>query len=331
MALTARRIELAESGLGASEVSTAIGLNPWQSPAELRAVKRHEMEPFKGNMFTHFGEALEAVNVAEWLRRHREAGENVSIFTPPTIVHARSPYLFATADRIVVPVGRRARAEWKALVEAKNRGQYRKQEYGDSPDEIPEADIVQVQAQLECLDLPKGWLVALFGGNDWREYCVVRDREMGRQLVAFAEQWWRRHVVEGQPVSMDGSDASTDYLRRRYPRENAPLLEATPELKELVQMVRLSREALKESETAEAECSNKLKAALGEAAGVEGLCSFKQNKDSTKVDWQAVVDDIQKAYRLRLGDEADRILEAALATFTTIKPGARQLRLAKEK
>jgi len=307
--------EMRRSGLGASEVPVALGLSHFQPAAELAAVKRGELPAFEGNRFTHWGSTLEVAIVGEWLRVHREAGEDVSIFTPPTIRHPTSTVLLATADRVIVPGGRRAREVWEGLLEAKNVSGYRLVEFDDG--EIPEPMIVQTQVQLEVLDLERSWLVALIGGNDWREFPVVRDREMGGMLVQFVEKWWSDHVVQGIPVPVDGSEASTSYLRRRYPADQGPLLSPTPEAEQLVARLRAAKAALKAAKEDEAAAGNALRALIGEGAGVAGLATWKANRPSKEIDWEGL------AHYLGFSDDL-------AAKFTTLKPGARQLRLAKE-
>lgn len=318
MALSEKQQAMRAEGLGASEIPVALGLSPFQAPAELAAVKRGLLPAFEGNRFTHWGTTLENAIVQEWLRRHREAGEDVSIFTPPTIRHTTSKIVMATADRVVVPEGRRAREVWRCCLEAKLASAYRSAEFGEAADAIPQPYAVQVQVQMEVLDLPEAWLVTLIGGNDWREYHQVRDREMGAQLVAFAEQWWSDYVVQGLPCPVDGSDASSAYLRKRYPKETAPAKAPTPELEDLVHAVRLAKVRVTEAEELEAAATNALKAELGEADGVDGLVTYRANKDSSKTDWEAVAKAAGAATEL-------------VQKFTTTKPGARVLRLLKGK
>jgi putative phage-type endonuclease len=317
--LSARQQAMRAEGLGASEVPTALGLNPFQSAAELAAVKRGELPAFEGNEFTRWGQRLEKPIAEEWLERH--AGEGVGIFTPGTLRHPTCPVLLASPDRVVVPNGRRARDAWLSLLEIKAVSAYRAGEFGEAADEIPEAYLVQVQVQLEVTGLEKATLVPLLGGNAYREYPQTRDREFGGQLVQFAEKWWADHVVQGLPVPVDGSEASSSYLRRRFPAEAGPLLDPTPELEQLVQRLKDARLVLRTAEAEESAAGNALRALLGEAAGVAGLVSWKANKPSEKTDWEAVALSFAATHPEQFRDFVKQ--------FTTTKPGARVLRLLK--
>jgi geranyl-CoA carboxylase beta subunit len=61
-----------------------------------------------------------------------------------------------------------------------------------------------------------------------------------------------------------------------------------------------------------------VKAAIGEAAGIDGLASWKRNKGSARTDWEAVA-------------KAAGAPEELVQKFTSTHPGARVLRLSKEK
>jgi len=320
--LSDRQQALRATGLGASEVPTALGLNPFMAAAELAAVKRGEMEPSVAGEAAAWGQRFERPIADEWIARRRAEGHAWAIFTPGTLRHPTCPVLLASPDRIVVPDGRRARSEWVKGLEIKNLSFFRGHEFGDEADAIPEHILVQVQVQLEVTGLDASGLGAVLGGQRYIERDILRDREMGRMLVEFATKWWADHVVQGLPVPVDGSEASTTYLRRRYPVDSLPPMPATQEAAELVAAVRAAKAALKAAEATETEATNRLRALLGPAAGVEGLCTYRANKPSNKVDWEEVA-------RFVAVGEPD-LLKTATDRFTTTKPGARVLRLSKE-
>lgn len=326
LGLSEKQKALRATGLGASEIPIVLGLSPFQAPAELAAVKRGELPPFQGNEFTHWGTRLERTIADEWLEQHRAKGEDVSIFTPPTLRHRTSEVVMATLDRVVVPEGRRARDTWRAALEAKNVSAYRREEFGEGEDAIPEAFIVQVQTQLEVSELPEGFLATLIGGNQFREYRLERDPELGGNLVQFAEKWWADHIVQGLPVPVDGSRAAADFLRRRYPQEHGPMLDPSPEFEAMVAQVRAAKDALRAAEEAEAAAGNALRAAIGEAAGIAGLVTWKANKPSAKVEWEGVCRNLAVHFGMPRAE-----FDALVASQTVTKPGARVLRLSKEK
>lgn len=313
--LSEKQQAIRATGLGASEVPIALGLSRFTSAAELAAVKRGELPPFSGNEFTHWGQRLERVIADEWLDRHREEG--VSIFTPGTLRHPTCSVLLASPDRVIAPEGRRARETWRGLLEIKATSAYRASEFGDAADEIPEAFLVQTQVQMEVCGLEHAALVPLIGGNDYREYPQIRDPEMGGQLVQFVERWWADHVVQGLPVPVDGSEASTSYLRRRYPTNQGPALRFSEEAELLAARLRAAKAALRAAEAEESAAGNGLRAFIGDAAGIEGVATWRANRPWQKIDWEALAREAIEPLSL------DRLI----ARHTTTKPGSRVLRL----
>ena len=312
--LSPKQHAMRAEGLGASEVPTALGLNPFQSAAELAAVKRHEMEPSTAGEAALWGQRFERPIADELISRRRAEGHAWSIFTPPTLVHPACDVLMATCDRIFVPEGRRARTEWIAPAEIKNLSAFRREEFGEAVDDIPERILVQVQVQLEVTGLDFAWLAVVLGGQQYQEREIRRDRELGGQLVEFTAKWWADHVVQGIAVPVDGSEASTSYLRRRFPSEAGPMLDPSPEAEQLVAALRVAKETLKAAKAAEAEAGNALRALIGEASGVATLATWKANKPGSTTEWEAL------ARSLAASPEQ-------IAKFTQTKPGARVLRL----
>jgi hypothetical protein len=93
--------------------------------------------------------------------------------------------------------------------------------------EVVRADYyLQVAHQLWVCDAPRAHLAVLLprrGADpfgllderlDLRVYHIERDREVEAALVERLRGWWRRHVVAGEPLDLDGSPAAGRYLAR---------------------------------------------------------------------------------------------------------------------
>jgi putative phage-type endonuclease len=312
--LTEKQLAMRAAGVGASEVPAVVGLVPgaiavWERKVGLAPEQEQ-------TSFMEFGHRIEEVIGDAYQARHPET----RIYTPGTLRHAKHEWALATPDRVVAPpgLGRPAREVWQQLLEIKTVF-FASREYGE--EEIPEKHLVQVQWQLEVADMTEATLVALVNG-DYREYPVVRDREVGGLLLELVGKWWRDHVVAGAPPPPDGSPAYESYLRRRHPSELAPLLPATPEAEALVRRLKELKEAVKGAEAAEAIAKQELEQLLGDAAGIEGLCTWKANRPSLKTDWEAVARNVAAATGIQPAQFA-----ATVESQTITKAGARVLRL----
>lgn len=313
LGLTERQQAIRATGIGASEIAAVAGLHPTIRPVDVYLQKVGEAAPFDGNAFTEWGHRLERAVAEAWQDRHPDS----DIFTPGTLRHRdeRFPFALASPDRIVVPRGRRAREVWSSLLEIKNVSTYQAGAFGGGGDEVPEHFLVQVQWQLEVADLEAAELVPLIGGHDYREYPIRRDRELGAMLLDVAGRFWIDHVEARVPPPVDGSASYGAFLRRRFARETGDLLEPSDAAREIVARLRSAKAAKKAAEEAEALAENELKALIGEAPGVAGLCTWKSNA-SGGTDWKGLATSLNPT-------------PEQLAAFA--RPGARVLRLSKEK
>lgn len=320
LGLSEKQLILRQSGIGASEIAAVAGIVPgavavWERKAGLAP-------EFEGTSLTEFGHRIEGVIADAYKDRH----PGISIFTPGTLRHPKVPIALASPDRVVVPPNRRAREVWQSLLEIKTVFFAGAQFGEEGTDEVPEKYLAQVQWQLEVCDLQNATLVALVNG-DYREFPISRDREFGGLLLDAAQKWWTDYVVKGVPPPPDGSDEYASYLRRRYPSNLKPALQPTPELVAAVTYYRETKEHLDQAEALASEAKQELQALIGETEGIAGLASWKQNKPSTSVDWEAVAGELRRY----LAPGLDSVIGGLVAKHTTTKPGARVLRLATTK
>ena len=120
----------------------------------------------------------------------------------------------------------------------------------------------------------------------------------------------------GELPPPDGTPQWSDFLRRRFPRDERPLLDPTDEARELVSRLRDARSRRESAEAEEEQLQQQVKAIIADAGGIATLCTWKCNRPSTKTDWEALVKDLPCS-----------IPAGLIAKHTTTKPGARVFRL----
>lgn len=259
------------SGLGGTDASAIIGVNPYASEMDVWLDKRGESAPIPDNPRMWWGRMLEPI-VAH--RYEVETGRK--LWNPESAIyrHPEHDVLIGTPDRMVldVPGG--------LGLDIKTAGVDQAHKWGEpGTDEIPD----QYAAQCCHYMLVTGsaaWEVAvLIGGNDFRVYRLKRDVEFEAHLKQRLLDWWKKHMVEGVAPSMSGSRGVRDYLARRFPRETGPIIKATTEADIAAGRLGRARLALDEFEKDKAVQENILKSIIGEAAGIEG--------DGWRVSWKA--------------------------------------------
>lgn len=179
-------------GLGASDLPTLTGDNPWQSEYQLAAVKRGLAEPDPENEAMRWGHRLERVGID----LYRELTGRM-VVTGETFGRQDHPHLWATLDGRVP--GDAIGVEVKAT-----RHRW---------DELPRRIVVQCLAQMGLADLAAVDVVVLPFPEDPYIVRVERDEAAIADLMALGEEWWARYVEGDEMPPLDESPAARKALR----------------------------------------------------------------------------------------------------------------------
>lgn len=275
MSLTPEQIALRRTRIGASEMGALLGLDPYKSAHDVFLAKVLPADA-ADKPHTSWGLDLEPAILA-----HHARVKGYELLTPPgSLVHPAAP-LVCTPDGL-------ARAAGSTIdLQAKNdqgRGQI---EWGEpGTDDAPQLYLAQVTIELGVLratgyDVSHGELVVSIRGAPPVAYRVDFDAELFGALSEIAARFVRDHLETGKPPDGASPQERSEYLRRRFARETAPVLEPTPELTALVQSVAWLRQQKRALEADLIAAENRLKEAIGDAAGVAGLCTYRTQKGST--------------------------------------------------
>jgi putative phage-type endonuclease len=243
-----------QSGIGASEAAAAIGLGPRM---QLWAQKTGRLDPPNLDEVeaVQWGKLLESVIVQTFGERTgRKVDHND---TADMIWHRDYPWMFATPDAIqesdkFPDIG---------ILEAKNVGSYLAADWRDDP---PLQFQVQLQHQLEVMDASWGSLCALIGGNHFRWFDAERNPRFISTMIEKEQEFWTL-VVSDTPPPPDGSIATTETLKRLYPKDDGEIvnlpLEAEQWDRDRLEYKAVKKEAEEKIRAAE----NRIKGALGPA------------------------------------------------------------------
>jgi putative phage-type endonuclease len=275
-------------GLGASDVATIAGVNPWRSAFELYLEKIGELDPdarlddaARGRF--ERGHRLEDVAL-EWDRDiSGEPFERVN----RTIWHPRLPFLYCHPD-----ARRRPWSRTRRLIEVKTAAR--------KWTEVPRHVEAQVAAQMACTGADSVDIVVLgFDGPPTR-FLVKRDEQLITALEGLATAFWDR-VQRRDPPPMDGSAGASSWLDRRWREEPERL--ATPEERTLIATYLSHKRSIVEAQAQVDRIGNILKFGLEgnrvNAPGVGRITWMAPNEVKTPR-WK----DIASALRGELEEEA---------------------------
>lgn len=196
--------------IGASDVGTILGCNPYKSAYTLWAEKTGALEPWGGNIAIRVGHALEGLISELYEEEVVTKCHDFGDFT--VFSHPKLPYFRCTPDRVVMDGGKLLR-----VVELKTMGERAAAELQDG--ETPIAYQVQLQAQMEIMGVEHGALAILVGNRHF--FTVPFERHtaliasMLERVAAFQQM-----VDTGTPPPVDDTESTYRTLQRLHPDDN---------------------------------------------------------------------------------------------------------------
>lgn len=243
-------LNVRKTGIGGSDVGTILGVNKWKSPIQLYFEKIGEVkEPVLDNEYIYWGNVLEDVVAQEFNKRTGKKVRRVN----KMFRHPKYNFMIANIDRSVVGE--------EALLECKTTSEFNKGKWED--DEIPSTYLAQVQHYLAVTGYKKAYIAVLIGGNRflWKE--IERDEELIKLLIDKEKDFWERYILGDEIPDMDGSDATTEFLKHKYHEslDNEKILNS--EIETTIEALNAIKAEEKEIKTLKQKYENEIKAILG--------------------------------------------------------------------
>jgi putative phage-type endonuclease len=222
--VTSTKQQLSNYGIGASEISTVVGMNPFASPWDLWTLKVGDRDAVIQNQAMEWGHRLEPAI------RQKYADETQAHVQVPleSMFSKETPWARATPDGIVVDESG-DHSKWLHLLQCKNVSFWMGKEWADT---LPVYVQLQELWEMYVTGLSRADVACLIGGNDFRIYTVHRDDKAISDLVTLAADFWRR-VESKTPPEIDNSAACKEHFEKRLALENAVELTADSELESL--------------------------------------------------------------------------------------------------
>ena len=295
--------QIRKGGITATGITAINGTSPYKTAYRLWAELTGQVGEQAAGAAAQRGQLLEQA-VADYYTA--ETGKKLR--KSNGIVRLKEhPWAMASLDRTIV-------GDTTGLVEIKTSTSSRWQLYP-----VPPEYVDQVQWQMFITGAEYCDVAVLLSGLVFRIERVEADPVY--QTILFDKAVAFRELVQSKtPPPLTGNDSDT--LAEVKPQSSNTYAVADPQLDHIA---RLYIEAKVEAEAADAalkEMAIAIKEAIGEGEGVKGrgwLATWKQNKPSTKVDWESIADVLRGV--------APQTYEQAVQKFTAEKPGARVFRV----
>ena len=209
--------------IGGTDVSAILGANKWRTEFTVWQEKCGNGTPIPENAPMEWGIRSEPMIAAKYCEMHDLM---IATDVAQELLHPKYLCIGGTVDRwLVDSTGKlygleiktaQSDADWTAT-------------------EVPMHYWMQCQwyngiAKACGYDVDEWHLAVLFRGVEYREYTIPFDAQWFDETLGYCIGWWSTHVVDGSPVSLDGSDAARAFQRQKFEAKESALVLASDTL-----------------------------------------------------------------------------------------------------
>jgi len=246
-------LEYRRLGIGGSDASVVCGINQYKSPVELYMDKIGMSFNQEAGEAAYWGTRLESLVREEFTLR-----TGIEVIPVNQILQSEAyPHMLANLD------GSIDHPEYgPCIFEAKTAGAYLSGKWeGDS---IPDEYFLQIQHYMAVTGYNGAYIAVLIGGSMFKWKFIERDEELIAYLIKLEGEFWG-HVQAGVPPSLDGSNASTEFLNMKFP-DSIPLskTELPPSALALISLYNDASIMINQYTEQKQEAENLIKQMLGE-------------------------------------------------------------------
>lgn len=271
--ITDKQITERKNYIGGSDVPIILGISSYKTPYQLYLEKLGIIES-KREMTEqqYWGTILEPIIISEFEKRN-----NKKVLTEfPTFTHKTESYLCANVDGLVM----NDNSEAETILEVKCSHQFMASEWGtNESDVIPMQYLAQVAHYCHVLDIDRAYIAVLIGGNEYRQYCYNRDKELEETLLNACKEFWQCIQDKKEPKPITDVD-----LRLMFPK-HAPdkILTASKEIQDELRAIVVAKDMIKFFEKSADDSKFKLMEYMQDAECLQDdsgkiLATWKTNK-----------------------------------------------------
>ena len=273
--LTPEQLEQRKNSIGASDVASILGLSPWKSALQLWLEKTGavEAEDLSDNESVEWGNRLESLIGEKFKENHPEL--LVEIEQIPCN-HSNYDFITCTLDGLV------SDNEKCYPLEIKTASAYKAKDWDDG---VPTYYLCQVQHQMAVTGADKAWVAVLIGGQQYKEFLVLRDDEFIKLLIEKCVAFWQG-VEQCIPPDADGSESADKALKTLYQPEPEKCIDLPEHIENVISLKITYEKQSDEYEAMVRALNNKIKQALGDAEqGRVGkwVVSYKASKAGHRI------------------------------------------------
>ncbi len=279
MTLSPDQVAVRRTRVGSSDMGALLGVDPHWTALDVFRERVH-------------GQQREETPEMVWGRYQEGAGltyfqdsTGLRIVRPEsTFVHPAADYLCATPDALAYD----GDANVGDLKEVKNVGRWMLDGWEPEEEAIPLRVRAQVQIALDVtvalgIASTKGEVIAILAGEPPAFVPVDHDPDGCGVLRQLAEKFVRDCLIPGkEPKGWEKDRSALDYVKRRFKEHDESMKLPTAEAVTRARQLGVAKRRLARWKAVAEEAQARLCAEIGEAAGIQGVCTWKANKKGTR-------------------------------------------------
>jgi len=245
-------LQARQRGLGGSDIGAILGISPFKTAVDVFLDKTNPHPKDIQTELTRWGQALEPVIAQRFAQDH-----GMKVIRPETSAqHPQHPWMIAHLDGIIVH-------DTPGVLEVKNVNAFGAKAWGnEGSDEVPLPYVAQCAWYMAIKNYDYAVIAALFGGNDYREFRLERDRELEQHLIEKGQAFWFNHVLARCAPEATSSHDLLQLLKH----DNGQSVEASDALFECYTQRQSRKAQIKQLEHEIEQLELQIKTAMGEAA-----------------------------------------------------------------
>lgn len=303
-------LDFRNNGIGASEVGSIMGLNPWKSSIELYYQKLGIIpQKMEENMAMFMGNLLEDHVAEMWEHWEGDSAGMIGNYrsnrvfrralrVPGYIVNSDFPNLFFSPDRLMLPSDHSKRGVFykhhvnleavTGVLEIKTISGWAAKQWDGG---IPPSYVMQLMTYMLGLGLEYGELASLQDGRDMSVLPIEFNPDLAEEIIIQTDDFWNR-VLKGREALLnggnpdefvpppDGTEAYAAFLNKRYEVDDTKIAPPDPKLLESARQALSIADQIKQLEYEKTELENNIKLSIGD-------CYMVDFGDAGKITWRA--------------------------------------------
>lgn len=274
-------LELRRMGIGGSDSSAVIGLNPWMSKLALYADKMGLMPEKQETEAMRLGRDMEDYAAKRW---EEATGKKAQRFNY-LVMNEKYPWGIANIDRRVVGED--------AILEIKCTSPYNKSDFANG--EVPPRYLVQCYHYMAICDVERCYLAVLVYGRDFYHFTIERNESEITALMNAEEDFWRDHVQAQVPPAPDGSESAMEVLDNKYFVDDVALM---PDADDLFERLEQVSEVIRDYDKQKEALKQQIIARMGNKARAQaqGWTATYLTQERTSIDRKKLLEFYPQAY-----------------------------------